>query len=161
MTVLWIFVGTVAALCVIVLGVLLVAAISLRRKEQATLRAMEQARTEFRQQREWLEARFFTMASESGRPRGLAWRECDFENDVAFARDKSNGELRALVSVNISFEAVEGGGMEDNPNVGRVRAATAVFLHRSGQWETDGRAIMNLDPEGAIKHFQNELETVD
>lgn len=127
-------------------------------KAEARLRA---ARQQFRRQREWLEARFFTMASESGRPRGLAWVECDFADEVAFARDKQTGDLRALVAVNISFEALEGGGMEDNPNVGRIRAATAVFLHRAGNWETDGRAIMNLDPRQAITHFQHELETVD
>ena len=45
--------------------------------------------------------------------------------------------------------------------LGRVRAATAVFLHRAGKWETDGRAIMNLDPRQAISHFQHELDTVD
>ena len=124
-------------------------------------RQMQSARASFRQQREWIEARFYTLASESGRPRGLRWVDCEFADAVSFARDKTTGEMRALVAVNISFEAVEGGGMEDNPNVGRVRAATALFLHRDGKWETDGRAIMNLDPQQAIDHFQHELETVD
>ena len=122
---------------------------------------LQAARRQFRQQREWLEARFFTMASESGRPRDLEWVDCDFADEVAFARDKQTSELRALVAMSISFEAVPGGDMEDNPNVGRLRAATAVFLHRHGKWETDGRAIMNLDPHQAITHFQHELETVD
>ena len=161
MTILWIVGGSLLALLMLALAFLFGAVMMQRRKEAAIERSMHEARGQFRQQREWLEARFFTIASESGRPRGLAWKDCDFEDEVAFAREKASGELRALVAVNISFEAIEGGGMEDNPNVGRIRAATAVFLHRNGQWETDGRAIMNLDPEGAIKHFHQELETVD
>lgn len=119
------------------------------------------ARRDFRRQREWLEARFLTVASQSGKPRGLAWANCEFADEVAFARERRTGELRALVAVSISFTAVEGGGMEENPNVGNLRAATAVFLHRLGHWETDGRAIMNLSPHQAIDHFRQELEVVE
>jgi hypothetical protein len=158
MSSIWSIVGILVLLPMIaVLGVVVWRRMRMVRAE-ARLQA---ARRLFKQQREYLEARFFTLASESGRPRGLSWVECDFDNEVSFARDKHTGELRALVAVNISFAAIEGGGMEDNPNVGRVRAATAVFLHRKTKWETDGRAIMNLDPRQAISHFQHELETVD
>ncbi len=119
------------------------------------------AREMFHRQREWLEARFLTLASQSGKPRGLAWVDCDFEDAVSFARDRHTGELRALVGVTISFEAIEGGGMEDNENVGNLRAATAIFRLAGNQWQTDGRAIFNLNPAQAIKHFHHELETVD
>ncbi len=51
--------------------------------------------------------------------------------------------------------------MEDNPNVGNLRAATAVFRFDGNDWTTDGRAIFNLNPLQAIEHFQHELETVD
>jgi len=156
-TIWWVVGGFALAPVLLVIGVVLWRRI----QSAAAEKRMEAARSSFRQRREWLEACFFKLASESGRPRGLAWVDCDFADAVSFARDKATGELRALVAVNISFEAVEGGGMEDNPNVGRIRAATALFLHRGGQWETDGRAIMNLDPEQAISHFGQELETVD
>ena len=122
---------------------------------------LERVRNIFYRRREWAEAKFMTLASESGKPRGLAWVECEFDNGVSFARDRESGDLRALVAVTISFEAIEGGGMEDNPNVGNLRAATAVFRFDGNDWPTDGRAIFNLNPLQAIEHFQHELETVD
>ena len=119
---------------------------------------LSQMRLEFQRRREWLEARFLTLASQSGRPRGLAWSRCDFDNSVVFARDRSSGQLRALVGVTIGFEAIEGGGMEEVEAVGNLRAATAVFHVKDGRWTTDGRAIFNLNPNQAIQHFQHELE---
>ena len=118
------------------------------------------ARRQFQLRREWLEANFLKLASESGVPRGLTWVDCDFENAVAFARDKHSGQLRALVGVAISFEAIDGGGLEDNPNVGNLRAATAVFRYEHTRWETDGRAVFNLNPAQTIQKF-TELEVVD
>lgn len=128
------------------------------RRQEARLR---QARATFTLRREWLEARFVTLAARSGKPRGLEWTNCDFDRPVRFARDRDSGNLRALVGVTISFRAVEGGGMEDVEAVGNLRAATAVFLFEGGQWTTEGRAIFNLSPEQAIKHFEHELEMVD
>ncbi|HTN75354.1 MAG TPA: hypothetical protein VL096_08910, partial [Pirellulaceae bacterium] len=122
---------------------------------------LEAARDLFTLRREMLEAKFVSLASQSGKPRGLTWVDCDFESRVAFARDRHTRQLRALVGVTIRFEATEGGGMEENPNVGNLRAATAVFRFENGQWLTDGRAIFNLNPAEAIKHFQHELETAD
>ncbi len=118
----------------------------------------ERARKEFHRQREWLEVRFLELAGRSGMPRGLRWRNCEFENEVVYARDRRTSELRAFVGMTVYFEAVEGGPMEDVEAVGRPRAATAVFCHRGGKWETDGRAIFNLNPVQAIAHFQHELD---
>jgi hypothetical protein len=122
---------------------------------------LDAARDLFHLRREMLEAKFLTLAAQTGKPRGLTWIDCEFEDDVAFARDRLTRQLRALVGVTIRFEAVEGGGMEDNPNVHNLRAATAVFRLEQGRWTTDGRAIFNLNPAEAIRHFQNELETVE
>lgn len=120
----------------------------------------ERARREFHRQREWLEVRFLELASRTGMPRGLRWRHCEFEDDVVYARDRRSGGLRAFVGMTVYFEAVEGGPMEEVEAVGRPRAATAVFCHRDGRWETDGRAIFNLNPVQAIAHFRHELEEV-
>lgn len=122
---------------------------------------LEQAKRLFHLRREWLEARFFTIASMSGKPRGLSWVDCEFEDDVSFARDRGSGQLRAFVGVTIRFAAIDGGGMEGNENVGRLRAATAVFLLDGDQWVTQGRAIFNLSPVQAIAHFREELEVVE
>jgi hypothetical protein len=119
------------------------------------------ARREFHLKREQLEAKFLHLAGDSGKPRGLRWVDCDFENDVTYARDKRNGQLSAFVGVTISFEAVEGGGMEEVEAVGNLRAATAVFgFDERRQWYTDGRAIFNLNPSEAIQYYQANLELV-
>jgi len=90
------------------------------RPVRARLRAKELARLRrnFHRQREYLEARFLTIAADSGKPRGLEWVRCDFEDDVIYARNRQSGELTAFVGVTIGFEAVEGGGMEDVAAVG-------------------------------------------
>ena len=118
------------------------------------------AQREFRRQREQLEAHFLRLAGESGKPRGLRWVDCDFQNEVTYARDRASGELSALVGVTISFEAIEGGGMEEVEAVGNLRAATAVFQYADGRWATQGRAIFNLNPLEAIQYYQSKLERV-
>ena len=115
----------------------------------------------FRSCREHLEARFMTLAGQTGLPRGLEWVDCDFDDEIVLARQKSNGQLCALVSVAIRFEAVQGGDMEDNPNVGNIRAATAVFHYDGRQWTTQGRAIFNLNPRQTVEHFQGELVLIE
>lgn len=122
---------------------------------------LERARKLFHLRREWLEAKFFTLAGRSGKPRGLEWVDCDFDDAVSFARDRHSGKLRALVGVAIRFRAVDGGGMEDNPNVGNLRAASALFLLDGEDWSTDGRVLFNLNPLQAIEHFRQELEVVE
>ncbi len=131
-----------------------------RQKANRRELSIAEGRRLFHRRRECLEALFFKLASTSGRPRGLAWVECEFSNDVSFARERASGHLRALVGVTIRFEAVEGGGMEDVPAVNDLRAATAVFSFDGNRWETDGRVIYNLNPDEAIRHFRHELEAV-
>jgi hypothetical protein len=154
----WIVSAVVCA--VALLGVGAWCFVALRRKP-ATENKLDEARRSFHQRREWLEARFMTLASRSGKPRGLAWVDCDFEDAVSFARDRASGQLRALVGVTIRFRAIEGGGMEDNPNVANLRAATSVFHLNGETWETDGRTLFNLNPSEAIRHFQHELDLVE
>lgn len=147
-------VGVVASLLVIV--VLVWRPIrNFRRQAQ-----LARARKDFHRQRERLEAKFVELAAASGKPRGLRWTNCDFEDDVAYARDRRTHELAAFVGVTISFEAVEGGGMEDVAAVGNLRAATAVFRCAKQRWYTDGRAVFNLNPTEAIAHFHDDLEIV-
>ena len=117
-------------------------------------------RQKFSERREWLEADFFKLGSESGSPRGLKWVGCDFENDVSFAIDKRSGELTALVAVGIQFEAIEGGGMEDVAAVANEKAATAVFSFDGRAWKATGKTVFNLSPTETIEYYQNELETI-
>jgi hypothetical protein len=122
--------------------------------------SVESARKLFHLQRERLEHRFVVLAGKSGKPRGLEWVDCDFEDDVSLARDRHNGRLRAYVAVTIRFRALEGGGMEDNPNVDDLKAGSAEFRLDGTDWGTDGRVVFNLNPVEAIQHYR-ELEMVE
>jgi len=121
---------------------------------------VERAREAFRLQRERLEAKFLQAAQASGKPRGLRWSDCEFDSDALFVRDKKTGELAALVGVTIQFEAVPGSDMEDNPNVGNLRNASAVFYFQHGHWNTVGKAVFNMNPGEAVEHFKNQYERV-
>ncbi|MCH7685875.1 MAG: hypothetical protein IH899_04200 [Planctomycetes bacterium] len=120
----------------------------------------EQAMQAFRLQREQLEAKFFDLAGSRGVPRGLRWLECDWQNDVTFARDIGSGLLTAFVAVNIRFEALEGEDMEDVEAVSTVRDAAAVFHYQKGRWGTGGRPLFNMNPHDAIERLQGQFEPV-
>lgn len=117
----------------------------------------EKARQLFTQQREHLEAKFFELASASGRPKGLRWKNCDFHSTHCFARDGNTGALSAFVEVTISFEAIPGGEMEGVQAVSNLRHATAVFHFHRGRWGTAGRAIFNLLPSEAVTHLGDQM----
>jgi hypothetical protein len=119
---------------------------------------LERARESFRLQRERLEAKFIEAAAATGKPRGLLWKDCQFESGVEFVRDRTTGDIAALVGVTIQFEAVPGGDMEGLPAVGNLRNATAVFFFHRGHWQTVGKAVFNMNPDEAIEHFKGQYE---
>jgi hypothetical protein len=140
---------------VLVLAVVAALAVVRPWREGRRRKRLALARRSFHVQRERLECHFFQKVARSGKPRGLRWVDCDFENGVTYACDRRSGELSALVGVTIRFEAVEGGEMEFVKAVGNLRAATAVFRFDGKAWQTDGRAIFNLNPTEAIEHFRD------
>jgi hypothetical protein len=117
---------------------------------------LEQAKEEFLSERQSLQNQFFETAARSGRPRGLRWVECVFLGEPVFAHEPGTGRLQALVEVEIGFEAIEGGGMEEVEAVSNIRAATAVFRREQDRWTTDGRTVFNLGPQQTIAHFRLE-----
>lgn len=100
---------------------------------------------------------FLKAAAATGKPRGLSWKSCDFHDDVSFASDRATGETYALQGVTIAFEAVVGGDMEDVEAVGNLRCGTAIFVHRNGNWTTDGRAVFNLQPTETLERYRECL----
>lgn len=118
----------------------------------------DHARQLFQQQRSSLQSLFFKTAASSGKPRGLRWKECQWNDLIAWVREKKTGQLLALAGVTISFEAIEGGDMEDVEAVGNLRNASAVFFFQDWQWQTAGRVIFNLNPDEAVEHFKSEYE---
>ena len=124
---------------------------------------LARARRDFHRQREPLEAKFIERAAASGKPRGLRWLDVEFDDDVVYARDRRRGQLKALVAIEVSFEAVEGTAMDEEDQaeaVGRVRAATAEFVHDGARWQTNGRVYFNLAPSATVKYLASDLEMV-
>ncbi|NUQ61868.1 MAG: hypothetical protein HUU20_05240 [Pirellulales bacterium] len=129
---------------------------------RSTLREIRfaEACRDFHRQRERLEAKFVHLGVASAKPDSPRWSDCDFDNDVTYARNRLTGELTAFVAVTIEME----NGGADGPSggsdtIGNLRAATAVFRLDGHHWETDGRAIFNLSPAEAIR-FHRDLELV-
>jgi len=150
-----IFAGAVAAVAALALAVAVRPIRAARRAEK-----LARAQRDFHRQREQLEAKFIDRAAASGKPRGLRWTNVDFDDDVIYARDRRSRGLKALVAIEVSFEAVEGGGMEEVEAVSNVRAATAEFLHDGQRWCTVGRVYFNLAPSAAVKYLSADLELV-
>jgi hypothetical protein len=123
-------------------------------------RQTKQAIDEFRMRREVLEAKFFDLASRQGKPRGLRWSRCDWQPAVTFGRDVETKLLTAFVSVELHFEAIEGGDMEDVEAVGTIRDATAVFHYEKGRWGTGGKALFNMNPDDALRRLEGQFEPV-
>ena len=124
-------------------------------------RRRRRARAEFPELRPDVERQFFAAASASGKPRGLRWKEIRFHEGQSFAVDRVSGALYALVGATVSFEAIEGGPMEDVEAVGNLRAATAVFVFNKGTWTAEGRTIFNLTPQETIDRYQSALKPVE
>ena len=146
------------------LGILAIALVVLVRKPLKTFGRqvqMERARELFNLQRELLHDRFLAAASATGKPRGLRWKECQWDGDVEFARDRRSGQIAALVPVTIEFEAIAGSDMEGLPAVGNLRNASGVFYLEGGRWRTTGRAVFNLNPCEALEHFKLQYERVE
>jgi len=121
---------------------------------------VERARELFKLQRERLEAQFLTAAAGAGKPRGLRWVDCEWDDGVEFVRDRQTGQIAALVGVTIQFEAVPGSDMEGLPAVGNLRNASAVFFFQGSHWRTVGKAVFNMNPDEAVQHFKNQYERI-
>jgi len=136
------------------------AAVFFGRRLRTFSRAVNAARARelFKLQRERLEAQFLRAAGATGKPRGLRWVDCEWEDEVTFVRERQTGQLAALVGVTIQFEAIPGGDMEGLPAVGNLRNASAVFFFQGGHWQTVGKAVFNMNPDEAVQHFHNQYE---
>jgi hypothetical protein len=109
-------------------------------------------------QRERIEPLFLPAASATGKPRGLRWKDCQFDSAIQFARERQSRQLIALIGVTISFEAIPGSDMEGVEAVSNLRNASAIFFFHQGHWLTAGKAVFNLNPDEAITHFGDRYE---
>lgn len=151
----WIWILT-SALIAISAVALLAVPLAKRWREREALVAVQQ----FRRHREQLEAKFMDLARALGKPRGLRWLDCDWLTAVSFARDRQTGLLTAFAGINIRFEAIEGGDMEDVAAVGTIRDAVAVFHYHQGHWGTGGKALFNMNAAEAVDRLTAQFEAV-
>lgn len=150
----WLAIGIVVA----VLGIVAVTAVPLAQRWQR--REAQQAAKLFQQQRAQLQVTFLERARAIGKPRGLKWLDCDWLETVTFARDRQSQLLTAFAGINIHFEAIEGGDMEDVAAVSTVRDAVAVFHFQNGSWGTGGKALFNMNPQEAIERLVAQFEPI-
>lgn len=109
----------------------------------------EKLMSQFERNRQSLQQEYFERASSTGLPRGLSWKKCDWLPSYVLLLDRTTKQPNLLVSVNLHFEAIVGGDMEDVAAVGNVRDASAVFQWQNKTWTTTGRTLFNMNPEEA------------
>jgi hypothetical protein len=114
----------------------------------------QRAIDEFPSQAAGLSQIFLDAANATGKPRGLRWMSCELQGEPVFATDHATGEIYGLSGASIGFEAIPGGDMEDVEAVGDIRYVSAVFVYRNQKWQSDGRAIFNLEPAQALERLK-------
>jgi hypothetical protein len=119
---------------------------------------MAAARELFLRRRCELQEEFFQAAASSGKPRGLRWKALEWEPGNVFARERATGQLAALVSVTIQFEAIQGSDMEGLAAVGNLRNASAVFFFYRRGWHTTGKTLFNLNPDEVLSRLAHQYE---
>ena len=115
----------------------------------------------FERDRDNFQSAYFSTAAATGIPRGLRWIRCEWPSaPPVLMKDRTTGEHSLLVSVNLSFEAIEGGDMEDVAAVSTVRDATAVFMWKQSRWVPSGRTLFNLCPSDAADRLSTSHAVV-
>ena len=118
---------------------------------------LREIRRRFHQQRERLEMKFLCLASQGSLAPGAPWMDCEFEDEVAYVRNRRSGQLCALVGILLRKRDPWGG----LPPSGVCRVGTAIFRFARNRWDTDGRAVLNLSPSETIRFYQDALEVLD
>jgi hypothetical protein len=131
-----------------------------RRRAAKTVLRLVQAKRRFHMQRERLEAKFVQLAAAHSKTNAPRWADCMFADDVAYVRNRTTGELSAFVAVTVSTDEPSASSQETADTVANLQAGTAVFRFDCDHWETDGRAILNLSPSEAVRHYGSDFEMI-
>ena len=108
---------------------------------------VDQARLQFRQQREWLEARFLQAMGKLDPIERLRWEDANWHDEVLWARDNQTRRLLALVEIHFSPAPDEDGTTQTT-----TQHATALFEYRRGRWLADGKRLDATRPVDAMGH---------
>ena len=113
---------------------------------------VDQARLLFRQQREWLEARFLKAMGKVDPIERLRWEDANWHDEVIWARDNQTRRLLALVEIHFDPAPDD----EDAPE-STAQHATALFEYRRGRWIADGKRLDATRPVDAmVRHGRFE-----
>ena len=123
-------------------------------------RGFSQARRDFHIQRERLEVKFIHLAATKPAPHVLHWDGCEFDDDVAYVRNRATGEVSAFVGITVSASDPTGPMIDIADLIDSLHVGTAIFRFDGVRWETDGKAILNLNPAEAIRQHQKDLEVI-
>jgi hypothetical protein len=121
---------------------------------------LAQARKDFHKQREWLEVKFISLAGSQAKLDAPRWSNCEFDDAVSYVRHRTTGELSAFVEVTMALEGIGHLTTSASDMMSNLQAGTAVFRFDKTRWVTDGRVILNLSPNEAIRFYQDDLEMV-
>lgn len=112
---------------------------------------VDTARDQFRQQREWLEARFLSALGRVDPIERLRWDEAHWHNDVIWARDRQSRVFLALIGVHFDGQSYDELG-DPLP-----RHSTALFEFRKGRWHAEGKRLDEVRPDEAVfRHHRFE-----
>jgi hypothetical protein len=109
---------------------------------------VEQAREQFKLQREWLEVRFLDSLGKIDSVERLRWEEAHWHDEIVWARDRPTRRLLALIEVH--FDADPFDQYPDHP----PRHATVLFEHYRGHWRADGKCLDEVRPAEAFLRHQ-------
>ena len=113
--------------------------------------SFDQGRMQFRQQREWLEARFLTALGKLDPIERLRWEGAQWHDQVHWARDNQTRRLLALVEIHFEPDPFD---TSPEPIAGH---ATALFEYRKGRWTADGKRLDATRPDEAfLRHARFE-----
>ncbi|HEV3163889.1 MAG TPA: hypothetical protein VGZ22_07635 [Isosphaeraceae bacterium] len=111
----------------------------------------DQARILFRQQREWLEARFLSALARNDPLEGLRWEEAHWHDEIVWARERPSRRLLALVGVHFDADPIY--DQPEHP----PRHATALFEYHKGRWIAEGKRLDQTQPDEAfLRHHRLE-----
>jgi hypothetical protein len=105
---------------------------------------VDQARGLFRQNREWLEARFLGALGKIDAVERMRWEDAHWHDEVLWARDRQTRRLLALIAVHFDANAFE--DLSD----AAPRHSTALFEFRKGRWVAEGKRLDEIRPDEAM-----------
>lgn len=127
---------------------------------QSSVPGVSGAVAQFQRFEKDLQQDFFALAAQSGKPRDLRWVSGEWLDELLIVVDEESQLIIAFASINIGFEAVEGGEMVDVEAVSTIRDGTAVFHFQDEGWGSAGRVVFNMSPAKAAVHMIPDADTV-